>query len=381
MTYYLFTVSYVAIVYSRWLSSQPLAIPISTLFFLLYYLYLTKKDWYLLAIALVFGLLTQIQFLNLIFFTAIFGVLLIIHHKRFIQTNIVILCAAAVLLAATTFGNFLLFDIRHKYLIFNSILHLLSGKTGYYGSYTQVSINVFSELATFVAKNLTPFSVHWSVLIIYFFLLAILIKQKKTNFSQHSFVIISVWLVVPIISLVVLRHAVLPHFLIPLTVPVLLGMAVIIHWLKEKNTILGISVFSLLIAGSTYMYFQNIPQNKDILFQQNQLSLRLVDQRKSIDSIYQKAAGKPFSVQTYTIPYFWQDGWTYLFWFYGEKKYGYYPVPEKADTLFVIVQDDPSGKQFQDDWLKHTVSKWGTKKESWRYGILETQRLEVNNNF
>ena len=57
--------------------------------------------------------------------------------------------------------------------------------------------------------------------------------------------------------------------------------------------------------------------------------------------------------------------------------YGYEPTQKKASILFVIVQDDPSNKLFQEHWLKEIVSKWGKLENSFRYGILAVQELKT----
>ncbi len=75
--------------------------------------------------------------------------------------------------------------------------------------------------------------------------------------------------------------------------------------------------------------------------------------------------------------YWSQQGWEYLFWYHGQKKYGYYPVSENGKILFVIVQDDPNYKDFQKNWLVNTVAKWGKEEKEFRYGVLAVKKLTV----
>jgi hypothetical protein len=71
-----------------------------------------------------------------------------------------------------------------------------------------------------------------------------------------------------------------------------------------------------------------------------------------------------------------QDGWQYLFWYYG-KQYGYLPKQTNKGLLFVIIQDDPSTKLYQTNWLRDTVSKWGIEENEFKYGILTVEKRYV----
>jgi hypothetical protein len=52
----------------------------------------------------------------------------------------------------------------------------------------------------------------------------------------------------------------------------------------------------------------------------------LKDELALIDASYQKAAGKPFSISTLTVPYGYNTTWAYLYHWYGQDKYGYLPT-------------------------------------------------------
>jgi hypothetical protein len=50
------------------------------------------------------------------------------------------------------------------------------------------------------------------------------------------------------------------------------------------------------------------------------------DQLAAIDYSYQIAAGQPFSISSITNPYGYNTLWSYLYNWYGQKKYGYQPL-------------------------------------------------------
>ena len=57
-----------------------------------------------------------------------------------------------------------------------------------------------------------------------------------------------------------------------------------------------------------------------------QIGLLLKDQQRVLDFIYQSASGEDFAVNALTMPYNVNTTWSYLFEWYGKKKYGYVPV-------------------------------------------------------
>ena len=153
--------------------------------------------------------------------------------------------------------------------------------------------------------------------------------------------------------------------------------AVVIDYFWKRNKLIGILLLFLLIGVQASSWLLNIPNNKGMFFQSTQPDLKFSDQKKVIDTIYKKSNREHFSFQAYTIPYWSQQAWEYLFWQYGRKKYGSMPVSEKAKQLFVIIQDDPSNKEFQRNWLTNTVSHWGVKEQEFRYGVLRIQKLKI----
>ncbi|KKU20682.1 MAG: hypothetical protein UX31_C0032G0007, partial [Candidatus Nomurabacteria bacterium GW2011_GWA1_46_11] len=73
---------------------------------------------------------------------------------------------------------------------------------------------------------------------------------------------------------------------------------------------------------------------RSLIFQiKPQPDMRLVDELKVIDLMYQEAAGKGFTVRLTGIPYRIQTVWAYLFKQYGFPKWGYYPYWETGNIL------------------------------------------------
>lgn len=126
----LFSASYLMIVYSRWLSNPPLSIPLSMAFMLCLLRFIRGKKWYLIVVAALYGLLGQAEFINFLLFGVIGGVAILLYWKQLKQTKPIIISIAACVGFIFSFATYVIFDLRHNYLISTSVLGLLQGKSG-----------------------------------------------------------------------------------------------------------------------------------------------------------------------------------------------------------------------------------------------------------
>ncbi len=184
------------------------------------------------------------------------------------------------------------------------------------------------------------------------------------------------WIFTPLFVLIITRHDVLDQFYVSIAPGVILIVAMFIDLVIKKSRNIGVIFISILVLVQLWYWSLNIPENRNIFFQSTQPKLFYSDQLKAIDYIYNEASKEPFSIQAYTIPYWMQEGWIYLFWQYGFKKYNYLPIKEKAGKLYVIVQDD-NNIEFQNNWLNGTVVTWGKQIKQKRIGTLSILSLQV----
>ncbi len=77
----------------------------------------------------------------------------------------------------------------------------------------------------------------------------------------------------------------------------------------------------------------------------------------AIDTMYLDAQGNPFNLLVFT-PVVLTDAYDYLLWWHGQKTYGYLPGKEKAGTLYLLIEPDPSKPWSYQGWLE-TVIKEG----------------------
>lgn len=370
----MFTFSFGAIVYARWLSNPPLSIPLSALYFLFLYRFLKGHSLSLIWASIVFFLLGEVELLNFIFCGMITLLIIIFYNNEFRKQKLSNLIISFLILIIGSLGNYILFDLRHNFLIGKNLLKLVSGGSGHYISYSESITSNLLGLNSSFSSFVIPFHLTSSFFVLIFGI-TLLIRHLKGN--KKSATVLLLWLLVPLIALIILKHSVLEHFFVFVGVGTILTTALIIDSIWKRKKIFGIALLLSIIGLNLYTWKISIPANINIFFQSTQPELRFSDQLKVIDKIYDRINGKSFSFQSYTIPYWSQDGWKYLFWYYGKQRYGYEPISINEKTLFVIIQDDPSNRNFQKNWLNDTVSKWGKLNNEFRYGVLSVRELII----
>lgn len=371
----LLAVSFEAIAASRWMSGQPLGILIICLFVLFFYKYLKGDDKNLLWVGICFGLLSQVEFLNLLFFSFFIFVTLVIYWRRVFKTNPMLLFFSFFFAVVSSVGTFILFDLRHQFLIFHSIAGLMTGHSGYHLSYISSLVGIFQTFQEVFGLTFIPLWISFGGLISLVLLVFLCIQIVRTKAA--SYVLLFILFITTPVVLLLLHQDILEHFLLPFIPIFILSASVLINLLWEKAWMLGLGVFLIIVVVNSFAWIQYLPTNEHIFFQSTQPDLRYTDELQTIDSIYTDAKGHPFSYQSYTIPYWSQQGWEYLFWSYGESKYGYEPIAQHAQTLYVIVQRENT--VYQQNWLKNTVTTWGTQQKKYTHGSLTTLVLSIKN--
>ena len=350
----LFVCSFGSIVYARWISGQPLTFPLVTLFYLGIIQFLRGKKWYLLLSAVSFGLCGQAEFMNFLLLTTTGISIVLFYHKKFFGPMLPLSLVSLVIALVVSLGNFLLFDLRHEFLIMKSIGGLLTGNAEHHISLIS-SFGSVITMFTAVINDLLGIPYVWMsgiVLCLFFYSLWVFRTKKEV-------LIIASGIIIPLLTLVILRRGVLEQLYLPILIPFLVYGSYVIDRVYEAKKKIGIVILVSFVCVNLYTIYTCLPSNTRVFFQSPQPYVRYSDQIAVIHDIYRKAEGNPFGIQTYTIPYFWQDGWTYLFWWQGTTKYGYIPNEKDDKRLYVIIQRDRNNPDFQNNWLLKTVPTWG----------------------
>lgn len=369
----IFTFSFGAIVMARWLSHPPLIIPFACLFFLFLTKFVKGKNLYLLPIAVAYGLVAQTEFSNFIIFAFIIFFSVVVFWKRFMQQNQLLLIIAGLLVVLLPTFNFILFDLRHNFLITHSILKSQAHRPDFLGYILHTLTGSFAQF--FVVFSDTTFTQNLVLGVLIFVLGLYCLKTLWAKHKQEVN-IMWIWIFSPFVAFILLRYNPLYHYFTASMVAIIILAAVLGEFILKHRRTLFYLVAVLFVIANLYAVFNFLPNNDNVFFQSTQPLLKYSDEVAVIKQVYQEAGGKPFFYQAYTIPYWMQDGWQYLFWYYG-RQYGYLPKQTNKGILFVIIQEDPSTALYQTNWLKDTVSNWGVEEDHFQYGILSVQKREV----
>jgi hypothetical protein len=366
----LFAVSFGSISYSRWISGQNLTIPLSALFFYFLLRFLKGDSKSLFLVALTFGLMGQAEFINFLLAAAVGLAIMLFNFKKVWMHSKIILLASFIVALVFSIGNFFLFDLRHEFLITKSLMGLMSGSSGYFMPLSQ---SIISSYSMFIQSSMNIFGL--SSLLITQIVLVSIFGVLLLNFRKKPmYHILLFWLLIPNIVLMLMRHGALEQLYVILVAGLIIGVSIVIDFIWENiHSAIGIFIAFLLITSNIWLWFSYAPTNTRLFFQSTQPQLRYKDQLNAIDYVYTKADGRPFFFQAYTIPYFWQDGWEYLFWQRGTSKKIDLPDETHDELLYVIIQIDRSNPRFQDDWYKQTVSKWGILKDKMTFGEITVE--------
>ncbi|KKR31555.1 MAG: hypothetical protein UT63_C0066G0001, partial [Candidatus Gottesmanbacteria bacterium GW2011_GWC2_39_8] len=279
----LFTFSYGAIVDSRWLSNPPMTIPLSALLYFFLIKFIKGKKYYLIPAGITYALLGQVEFLNYFFFAFITSFSLLIYYRNILRNKLltVISLVIAVFFACI---NFLFFDLRHDFLISKSLMNLLKGSVGYYISFKESlisSITLFIDTFSFYTG--VPYIIAVIILMI---LLPLLIRMF---FKARKYGLILIWLFIPLFLLILLKHQVLRHFYILITIPAILSLSFLISSIRKKSLFLSLIIILLIIVRNLTLLESNLPHNRNVYFQSTQPELLYKDQLSVIDNIYKNA--------------------------------------------------------------------------------------------
>ena len=360
-----FTFSFGLIAYSRWLSNPPLSIPISIIFIYFLYRFLKGEKKFLIPLAISFGILGQVEFLNFVFFGFILLVSFFKYHSLFLKDKIIFF-SSIFIAAIFSFGTYLLFDLRHSFLISKSLINLFAGKSGFHLGVNEIIPAVFNSYIASFSNFTGVFNPLFSIAL---FLIGVIVLFKIFKSFRTEIFLLSLWIFSPVICLIALRNNPLDHFFLGFYPAYTILLSLTIYFLLKSRQ-LQILLLSFYIVVSLVAWKTFLPTNKNISFQSTQPD-------SVVKNILILSGGKKFQFQPYTIPYWSPDAWDYLFWYYG-RSMGYIGSDQSADTLFVIIQPDPNNKTFQNDWLKNTVSNWGKDKRSFNIGNINIKEIKVN---
>lgn len=352
----LLTFSPRAIDYNRWLSNATL-VPLFSLLFIFFLFKVSKKKYnYLILVGLLAGLLIQLQLLNGLFILPLLFFFFLWLRKLPPLKHIFI--------AVTSFlfalSSFFIFDIRPDFLNTRGIINLLESKSTEGSQFTisfRESFNRFGEeIIRFISPNLT-------MIASFIFILGVIIIISRISYRFNNYSLVILWLSIPLIMLSLSRNSVLNHYFLFSTPAIILTAAIAINQLKNYLNSLPVLTVILLLIANIIAWKTLIPWG-----------ITIGQEKKVIDFVYQTADGNRFRFEAFTIPYFWQDAWQYMFDWYGQANYHYSFSAKSPKFVYFIWEEEETN--FQKDWLKNHVAKYRFTGKEAKFGNVWVQQRQ-----
>ncbi len=151
---------------------------------------------------------------------------------------------------------------------------------------------------------------------------------------------------------------------------ILLISSVLGHIWKYPLGKVFVIFFLYLFLTNNYPFLKNKLMDNS----ENPESITFVNQKKSIDWIYENSEGRDFNVDVYVppvIPY----AYDYLFKWYGGSKHGRLPIEKNIPLLYTLYEVDPSHPERLDAWLARQKGIGKVLDQS-RFGGIVVQERE-----
>lgn len=355
---------------------NPNPLPFTTLFFLwsLFEVLQGKEKFFVLA-----SFLTSVSFhfepATAVFTTLTLFIFLLWQRRLLKRTKILLSGFFSFLLP---FIPQIIFELRHQFLQTKALVAYFRGTTERLGGELPLILRISDRSEKFL--NLFSFSVihlsgKWlvflflSLIFLILSLILVIAGKKEKNFVKINLLVIFV----PFLAYIFLFPPELKFwYLSGLTIPFILLTGLVVYFLWQKNFIFGLFLLTFLVIANTKLF-----SRIDDFFHPKEVkgSEFLAVQKKVVDWIYKDARGRPFSVFVYTPPIY-DFHYQYLFWWYGKKKYDYWPeeysyLPGKIDYVpfkerYLTMQKAIQGEKpielfyliIEPDNIKQRVENW-----------------------
>lgn len=225
----------------------------------------------------------------------------------------------------------LLFEFRHNFIMSHTFINEISGKSSILGIKLTLSETLFSHYLnfTYITHGFFQLSNFVSQYIFLLALIYLIIKSTKKGFNKKLstlFILSTTFTIFAFIFYAFYLYPLKGWYLQGLYIPFALILAIFFKDLIESSqkwiSYFSILVFFILLSLNINSQINQIPQNKDTR-SGDRSNLR--NELEAIDCVYQKADGQGFKAFNY-IPSVYDFPYQYLFWWYGQNKYGYQPT-------------------------------------------------------
>ncbi|GIW62791.1 MAG: hypothetical protein KatS3mg090_0617 [Patescibacteria group bacterium] len=319
LTSFLWSISFAQLNYARFISN---AAPMSlgaTIFFLglIYYLFNKQKTKYLFISVL--GLVLSINFNFMLVYLIIFYPLIYILFKLDKNKYLSDLKKSLFLFLILT-SNFIIAEIKWNFIGIKSLLnYLTSGSNHLNNQFYSFVINYLGKLENAIVNSF--FFINPKLALAFFLILLILCYKSINDKNRYKLIILWLFSTFPlfmfktgIVSFDFINNPIYPV----LTLTIAGG----IYFIIQINKLLGYALI-IFILISNFINIKNDEFKNIKVIEVQRITLK--DEKDLIDYTYKEANNKEFSICAVTNPLFINTTWSFLYKFYGEKRYGYLP--------------------------------------------------------
>lgn len=326
----LFAVSFESTQYATWLSNPTIAVWTVPLMYLGLFLWLFRKNSKSKTIvgpiltAVGFGLSIQAE-IFLLYHIVPLLIWIFVYEKNVIRKQVLIFCGVLFM----TLFSLILSEFKFG---FNSIsafksLTTTGGNLAYAKSVGDYLILYLNQIGRVFAFNTYPGNIGYGGVVVIVLGIYSLINFKKNKYPAF----LAIWLFSHL-TVVSIGGTSTPFLMVGIGPAVSLILAFYVYKLfSKKSVVLASLCLLIMVYGNLSFVFS---QNKlgSTLFS-IQKDMLISKQMTAIDYTYEKAYGKPFSINTPTSPLWINIVWTYLYNWYGMDEYGYVPLWHGKDQV------------------------------------------------
>jgi len=318
----LFAFSYEQTQYALFMTHPTLAVISVLTFYLGLSILLFKQKSYGLPVALLgFGLSFQFHFL-LAYLGLILLLILGIFWRRIPKLNVRIVLYSLLALSLSL-STFAVAEVRFG---FSGIKNLISSSSNFASGSAPAPMGGI-EGVKFAAQRYVEDNIFYSnnlSLVILLILLSISIYFLRFKKDRDQIAFLLIWFIVGLFSYFI-NETSLYFYGIGTSISLLILTAMFVNKIFIKFKAAAVVLVIIILVSNLGMIIKNngTGPNKEINVQ---LGMLLSDEKKVIDYMYSQAGGEPFAVNAFSMPLYINTTWSYLFEWYGQKKYGYLPV-------------------------------------------------------
>jgi hypothetical protein len=321
----LFVSSFEAIQYGPWLSNPQPAVVTSAWFFYFLFQWIQGRKSAFVMVCLLAALSMQFQFFLLyLFFVILITPFLFKLSVKPLQLILGVMGIGIVL--STMIAS--VFAFGGPLQTINSLSAFSDTKGSLDANFTDLLLLYINNLSKVFTNNLFPLNV---------FIGGIL------------FLVTTIWLVIKkeLFILLGIFSSLIMFFFgghsnvyanIALVPPTLLGFVYLIKSISIKYKPVVLVILVGVMISNFYMTFKAVPKGQYLLVIQPDMILR--NQLALVDQTYLLSDGKPFAINSLTVPLWTNTTWAYLYHYYGFKKYGYVPTFYGNDPVGSLGADE-----------------------------------------